>query len=76
MNQKEKIKKTIDGIRPYINLDGGDIEFIDIKENIVYIKLSGNCTNCLMQDETLNSGLLKIIQEECPEITSIININL
>lgn len=73
---EEKIKEIIKQIRPYLNMDGGDIEYIKYEEGFVYIKLSGNCTNCLLQDETINEGLLTMFQEEIPEIKGIINLPL
>lgn len=73
---EEKIIEIIKQIRPYLNMDGGDIEFVKYEENYVYIKLSGNCTNCLLQDETINDGLLCMFQEEMPEIKGIINLPL
>lgn len=76
MNKKEKIKQIINDLRPYLNLDGGDIEFIKYEKNVLYVKLIGNCAHCLAQDETLNSGILAMIKEEIPEIKDIININL
>lgn len=76
MDTTNKIKEIINSIRPYLNLDGGDIEFIKYEENILYIKLLGNCSNCLMQDDTLNNGILRMLQDEIPEIKDIININL
>ena len=71
---EEKIKDMIEQIRPYLNMDGGDIEFIKYEDNYVYIKLTGACSNCLMQDNTINDGLLGMFQEEIPEIKGIINI--
>ena len=73
---EEKIKEIINQIRPYLNMDGGDIEFVKFEEGYVYIKLSGACSNCLMQDNTINDGLLTMFQEEIPEIKGIINIPL
>ena len=75
-NKVEKIKEMIEQIRPYLNMDGGDIEYIKYEDNYVYIKLYGACTNCLMQDNTINDGLLSMFQEELPEIKGIINIPL
>ena len=71
---EEKIKAMIEQMRPYLNMDGGDIEFIKYEDNYVYVRLSGACTNCLMQDNTINDGLLTMFQEEIPEIKGIINI--
>ena len=71
---EDKIKELIEKIRPYLNMDGGDIEFIKYEDNYVYIKLTGACTDCLMQDNTINDGLLSMFQEQIPEIKGIINI--
>ena len=76
MKLEKKIKKIITDLRPFLNLDGGDIEFIKYEDNILYIKLIGNCAHCLMQDETINNGILKLIQDEIPEVKKIINIDL
>ena len=76
MNIEEKIKEMIEQIRPYLNMDGGDIEYLKYEDNIVYIKLLGACTDCLMQDNTINEGLLSMFQEEVPEIKGIINVPL
>ena len=73
-NVEEKIKEMIENIRPYLNMDGGDIEYVKYEDNYVYIKLTGACTNCLLQDNTINDGLLNMFQEEMPEIKGIINI--
>ena len=73
-NAEEKIKEMIENILPYLNMDGGDIEYVKYEDNYVYIKLTGACTNCLLQDNTINDGLLNMFQEEMPEIKGIINI--
>ncbi|MEG0794450.1 MAG: NifU family protein [Bacilli bacterium] len=73
---EEKIMEIIEQIRPYLNMDGGDIEFIKYEENYVYIKLVGACSDCLFQDNTINEGLLQMFKSEIPEIEGIIKVNL
>ena len=73
---EEKIKELIEKMRPYINMDGGDIEFIKYEDGYVYIKLLGACSNCIGQDSTINDGLLSFFQEEIPEIKGVINVNI
>lgn len=73
---EEKILKVIDTLRPYLNMDGGDIEFVKYEDGYVYVKLYGACADCLMQDNTLNDSLLSAFQEEVPEIEGVINIPL
>ena len=72
----DKIIELIDHMRPYLNMDGGDIEFIKYEDHYVYVKLTGACSNCMFQDNTLNEGLLEYFKSEIPEIEGIINIPL
>ena len=62
MDNVEIIKSIIDDLKPYINNDGGDIEFVKLDENYVFIKLFGACVHCGGQDNTVNYGILKMIQ--------------
>ena len=73
---ENKIKELIDDLRIYLNMDGGDIEFVKYDNNILYVKLTGACAECMLQDETLNDNLLQAIKEEVPEIKEIINVEL
>ena len=73
---KNKIIELIEHMRPYLNMDGGDIEFIKYEDHYVYVKLTGACSNCLYQSDTLNSSLLEYFKSEIPEIEGIINIPL
>lgn len=73
---EEKIKELIEKMRPYINMDGGEIEFVKYEDYYVYINLSGACKNCMFQDNTINDGILNFFKEEIPEIKGIINVNI
>lgn len=72
---EEKIKKTLDRIRPYLNNDGGDIEFIKYENGVVYVKLVGACSNCPMAMQTLSEGIEEALINEVPEVTKVINID-
>jgi len=76
MDNVEIIKSIIDDLKPYINNDGGDIEFIKYEENYVYVKLFGACSHCGYQDYTLNNGLLELIKEKVPEVIGVINVEI
>lgn len=71
-----KIKELLDGIRPYMQMDGGDLEFIKYEDNFVYIKLGGACVNCGMQDYTLKDGIEEMLKKEIPEIEGVVNVEL
>ena len=58
------IKETLDKVRPFINRDGGDIEYVDFIDGIVYVNMKGACADCIMIDSTLSYGIEIILQEE------------
>ena len=73
---EEKIKSIIEELRPYLNMDGGDIEFVKYEDHYVYVKLKGHCVDCLGQDFTLKNYILNMLQSEVEEIEGIINLEL
>ena len=76
MNENEKIIiDIINQLRPFLINDGGNIEFIDYKDNVVYIKMMGACADCVMIDATLKDGIEMAIKEEVPSVKEVININ-
>lgn len=72
---KLKIISVIDKIRPFIISDGGNLELVDYKDNIVYVRLSGACKDCAMIDITLKDGIEELIISEVPEVKEVINID-
>lgn len=75
-SNEEIIKSIIEDIRPYLNSDGGDIEFIKYEDKYVFVKLYGACSHCGFQDFTLNDNILEIIKEQIPEVISVINVEI
>ena len=67
----ELIKITLDKVRPFINRDGGDVEFVDFKDGIVYVKMLGACEGCSLIDSTLSEGIKIILMEEVPGIIDV-----
>lgn len=72
----EKIKNMIQELRPYLNMDGGDIEFVKYEDNYLYVRLTGACEACMFQDNTLNENVLSYFQAQFPELEGVINVNL
>ncbi len=70
------IIELIEQLRPYLNSDGGDIEFIKYEEQYVYVKLLGVCAECAFQDFTIQDNLYEAIKEIAPECKGIINVEL
>jgi len=74
MTTEENIKALIDEISPFLEADGGKVEFIKYENNIVYVRLAGACENCNMVDYTLKDGILNYLQSKVPEIEDVINV--
>lgn len=70
-NTVELIKATLDKIRPFINRDGGDVEFVDFIDGIVYINMKGACEDCIMIDSTISDGIEIILQDEVPGVIGV-----
>ena len=66
----EKMREAIDNLRPFIQRDGGDVEFVDFdeEEGIVYVQLLGQCRSCPSSYITLKSGIEYALQTEYPEL--------
>ncbi len=73
--EKEIIDK-IDDIRVFLNIEGGDIEFIKYEDGYVYVKLTGQCAHCAFLDNTLKDTVESYLKEEIPEIEGVINVTL
>jgi Fe-S cluster biogenesis protein NfuA len=71
---EKKILEVIEKIRPFLNNDGGDIEFIKYEDGIVYVTLTGACANCGLADVTLATMVEDSITFEIPEVVKVINI--
>jgi Fe-S cluster biogenesis protein NfuA len=70
----ERIKKILDKIRPYLNAEGGDVEFIRFEDGVVYVKMLGACMNCAGLDSTLKDGIEAILVENIPEVIECRNV--
>ena len=73
-NIEEQIKTVIHKLIPYLQRDGGDIEFVEFKDGIVYVKMLGACAGCTMLDETLKDGVEQILLEEVPGVLEVQNV--
>ena len=72
---REAVQKAIDQIRPNLQMDGGDVELIDITEDgVVKVKLLGACGGCPMSQMTLKMGIEKHLKKEVPQVKEVVSI--
>ena len=69
---KEKIIAALEEIRPYLQRDGGDVEFVDYTDDcVVLVRLQGHCVGCPGAQMTLRMVVQQILAERVPEITGV-----
>lgn len=72
---REKIEALMESeMNPYIASHGGRIDIVDIKGTVVYVSMSGGCQGCASASMTLRHGLERLIFENIPEVTEIVDV--
>lgn len=74
MNNDETIKlikQTIKKLRPYLNADGGDLDFVKFEDGIVYVRLLGACIGCSSSDDTITNSVEALLLEEVPGVIGV-----
>jgi Fe-S cluster biogenesis protein NfuA len=73
---EEKVIAALEDIRPMLQQDGGDVEFVELTdENIVKVRLQGHCVGCPYSQMTVKKGIERILRERYPEISSVESVN-
>ena len=73
-NIERQIKDIIEKIRPYLNNDGGDIEYLKFEDGVVYVRMLGACEGCAAIDDTLKDGIEALLLEYVPGVIEVINV--
>jgi Fe-S cluster biogenesis protein NfuA len=69
---KAKVKKVLESVRPFLQADGGDVEFVDVTEDgVVKVRLTGACHGCPMSTYTLKMGIENKLKKEVPEVKAV-----
>ncbi|MFT5819096.1 MAG: Fe-S cluster biogenesis protein NfuA [Crocinitomix sp.] len=72
MDDIEKIEIALQSIRPFLQKDGGDVEFVEMTaDKVVKVRLLGACETCSMSAMTLKAGIEESIKNVIPEISHI-----
>ena len=73
MSPREKIEEVLNGIRPALHADGGDVELIDFdeEEGLVQVRLMGACGSCPISMMTLRHGIEQRLTSNVPEVRAV-----
>lgn len=70
--QIKEIKEVLDAIAPFVQADGGDVEFVDLTpEGVVQIRLLGACVGCGLADVTVYQGIEQALTEEVEGVIGV-----
>jgi Fe-S cluster biogenesis protein NfuA len=68
---KERVEAVLEKVRVGLKSEGGDIELVDVRDNVVYVRLKGACGTCQMSSLTMKNWVESSIKKEIPEIISV-----
>ena len=68
---RAKVEEVINAIRPSLQADGGNIEFVGIDDGVVQVRLLGACAGCPMSQMTLSNFVEKILKEKVPGVKGV-----
>lgn len=71
MTQEEMVIEVLEKIRPYIQRDGGDVEFVSLMDGIVTVRMLGACADCMSINDTLKDGIEALVLDEVPGISEV-----
>lgn len=75
MIDKAKVQEILETVRPSLQMDGGDVELVRVREdNVVEVRLKGTCNGCPMATMTLKAGIERIVKKEIPEVVEVISV--
>ncbi len=71
----ERVSQVIEGqINPGVAMHGGNVSLVDVRDDVVYVELSGGCQGCGLAQVTLKQGIERMIKESVPEVTEIVDV--
>lgn len=67
----KRINHTLNKIRPYLQADGGDVEFVDFQDGVVTVTMTGACAGCFMASADISEGVQAILIDEIEEVHAV-----
>lgn len=75
MITKEQVESALNKIRPGLQADGGNVEFVEVTpDGVVKVRLQGACRGCPGAAMTLKAGVERILKEQIPEVKRVENV--
>ena len=71
----KEVERVIDeSARPHLQKDGGDLELVDIKDTVVYCRLTGACSDCMSSGTTIKMLVEQALKDQVDERIRVISV--
>ncbi len=75
MSLRDKVEEVLNGVRPTLLADGGDVELLDVSDDgVVKVQLTGACGSCPFSTMTLKHGIEARLKELIPEVKEVVSL--
>ena len=71
MLNEQEVRETLEDVRPHLQADGGDIDFVGIEDGVVKVRLKGACAGCSMSQMTIKWGVEDYLKKKIPGIIAV-----
>ncbi len=68
---EREVREALEEVRPHLQVDGGDVEFVRIEDGVVKVRLKGACVGCPMSQMTIKWGVENYLKKKIPGIKSV-----
>lgn len=68
---RDEVAQALEEVRPSLQMDGGDVELVDIEDGVVKVKLMGACAGCPMSQMTLKMGIESYLKKKVPGVRTV-----
>ncbi len=69
---QDKVQAVLGKVQPLLQMDGGSVELVEVKDGVVKIRLTGACRGCAMSATTIKWGIERMLKSEIPEIKEVV----
>jgi len=71
---EQQVRETLEELRPALQMDGGDVEYVGLQDGVVQVRLLGACGGCPMATMTLVGFVQERLKQRVPEIHSVVSV--
>ena len=68
---EREVREALEEVRPHLQADGGDLDFVGIENGVVKVRLKGSCAGCPMSQNTIKWGVENYLKKKIPGIKAV-----